>query len=423
VSVGRCGGSRRSGGPRLPAARRVSVVDRLRHERQGRPLGALRREAVLGNVFADVLEAEEELVQLVDWAERGDLIQRLLREFAGQRLERTGAQPLAPAALAACPSAPLCRAVAAEPRNTLQVSVVQARLPIHAATVPTLVCSVTWEEPAPRPRSRPSMAPATHGVERAGGNSPRRLVVVAVLTTFWATLLLALGVPGAGPILLAALGGSAMVAVRRLLAGRSPTVRRVRVQPALRRLATLARGLRPRVRLPRALPRVTLPALPVVRMRVPAAVGALRARSVRPPDLPAPFGEGRAGEAWRFCRLGAQLRRDGRLAAAVESFETAVWIFRDLDEPHGLALALNGLGLALVRQRRLDAAVARYQEAAEILERVDDRHAQGQVLANLGTALRSQGRSDEALASWDDALARLEPGSAEHVRIRELRAV
>jgi hypothetical protein len=267
------------------------------------------------------------------------------------------------------------------------------------------------------------MAPATQGVERAGGNSPRRLVVVAVLITFWATLLLALGVPGAGPILLAALGGSAMVAVRRLLAGRSPTVRRVRVEPAIRRLATLARRLRPRVRLPRARARVKLPALPAVRMRVPAAVGALRVRSVRPPDLPAPFGEGRTGEAWRFCRLGAQLRRDGRLAAAVESFETAVWIFRDVEEPHGLALALNGLGLALVRQRRLDAAIARYQEAAEILERVDDRHAQGQVLANLGTALRSQGRSDEALASWDDALARLEPGSAEHVRIQELRAV
>ena len=153
------------------------------------------------------------------------------------------------------------------------------------------------------------------------------------------------------------------------------------------------------------------------------AVGALRLRSPQSLDAPSAFGGGRAGEAWRFCRLGAQLRRQGRLAAAVESFETAVWIFRDLDEPHGLALALNGLGLALVRQRRLDAAIARYEEAAEILGRIDDGHAQGQVLANLATALRSQGRTDEAQASLDDALARLEPGSAEHVRIRELRAV
>jgi tetratricopeptide (TPR) repeat protein len=260
------------------------------------------------------------------------------------------------------------------------------------------------------------MASPTQRVERAGGESPRRVVVVTVLVTFWATLLLALGVPGAGPILLAALGGGAMVAVRRLLAGRR-TVPRVRVRPALERLQPLAQ----RLRLPRGLPRPKLPALPAVRL--PAAVGTVGLRRTRLPEPPAPFGGGRAGEAWRFCRLGAQLRRQGRLAAAVESFETAVWIFRDLDEPHGLALALNGLGLALVRQRRLDAAVARYQEAAEILGRVDDRHAHGQVLANLGTALRSQGRSAEAQASWDDALARLEPGSAEHVRIRELRAV
>jgi hypothetical protein len=263
------------------------------------------------------------------------------------------------------------------------------------------------------------MASPAQRVERAGGESPRRVVVVTVLVTFWATLLLALGVPGAGPILLAALGGAAMVAVRRLLAGRR-TVPHVRVRPALDRLVPLAR----RLRLPRGLPRPKLPALPTLpAVRLPAAVGAIRLRRTRLPDPPAPYVGGRAGEAWRFCRLGAQLRRQGRLAAAVESFETAVWIFRDLDEPHGLALALNGLGLALVRQRRLDAAVARYQEAAEILGRVDDRHAHGQVLANLGTALRSQGRSAEAQASWDDALARLEPGSAEHVRIRELRAV
>jgi hypothetical protein len=264
------------------------------------------------------------------------------------------------------------------------------------------------------------MAFETQGVERAGSDS-RRIVVVTVLTTFWATLLVALGVPGAGPILLAALGGSAMVAVRRFVARRSLTVPRVRVRPALRRLAPLARRVRPRFGLPRALSRLELPARPA--LRLPGAVGALRLRSPRLLDPPPPFGGGRAGEAWRFCRLGAQLRRQGRLAAAVESFETAVWIFRDLDEPHGLALALNGLGLALARQRRLDSAVARYEEAAEILGRIDDRHAHGQVLANLATALRSQGRDDEAQASLDDALARLEPGSAEHVRIRELRAV
>ena len=148
------------------------------------------------------------------------------------------------------------------------------------------------------------------------------------------------------------------------------------------------------------------------------AVGAAFRRAPEIPAPAAPIPGGRAGEAWQFCRLGAQLRQQGRLAAAVESFETAIWIFRDLDDPRGLALALNGLGLALVRQRRLDLAVERYRESAAILDGLGDAHAHGQVLANLGTALRSQGRGDEARASWEDALTRLEPGSAEYGRLQ-----
>jgi hypothetical protein len=271
----------------------------------------------------------------------------------------------------------------------------------------------------------------THPTTAARTESPRRVVVVATLAVFWATLLLALGVPGAGPILVAALGGSAMVALRRLLGGRLPAVHvpslpRIPVRPALVRGARLAG----RVRLPRRphLPPGTASRVAraahsgVESVRARAAVASVRTRRVRAVEAPSPEG-GRAGEAWEFCRLGAQLRQQGRLAAAVESFETAVWIFRDLDDPRGLALALNGLGLALVRQRRLDVAVTCYREAAAILDRLGDAHAQGQVLANLGTALRTLGRSDEARASWEDALTHLEPGSAEYARIRELRAV
>jgi hypothetical protein len=295
------------------------------------------------------------------------------------------------------------------------------------------------------------MTPANpHRSTTARPESPR-VVVVATLSVFWATLLLALGVPGAGPILVAALGGSAMVALRRLLGGRvrlpavrlpKPGRRRVDVRPALARVAEVGRA----ARLPRApkLPselgerarstvasvrshRPHAPKLPPeLGERARSTVASLRTRRPRPRPRRATAaptaGGGRAGEAWELCRLGAQLRQQGGLAAAVESFETAVWIFRDLDEPRGLALALNGLGLALVRQRRLDAGIASYREAVAILDRLGDGHAHGQVLANLGTALRTQGRSEEARASWEDALQRLEPDSAEYARIRELRA-
>jgi tetratricopeptide (TPR) repeat protein len=233
------------------------------------------------------------------------------------------------------------------------------------------------------------------------GVSPRRAAATAALVTFWAALLLALGVPWAGPILLAALAGAAIVAARSLWHGVAiPIPDRLTVATA-------------QLRVPRSLGRLA-----------GAAFERTRRRVRRPPIVLAPAGTtDRAAEAWRFCRTGAALRQEGRPAEAVECCETAVWLFRDLDEPRGLARALNALGLALVRQGRPEAAIAAYEEAAEILGAVGEPHAQGQVLANLGAAHRSRGRQEEARASWQHALMRLEPGSAEHARTgRELRA-
>jgi len=256
---------------------------------------------------------------------------------------------------------------------------------------------------------------------RSGGReSPRRAAVVALLATFWATLFVALGVPGAEPILLGALAGSALVAARG--------VRRRVALPALplpRRLpGRLAAGFSsPVARLGR-LAGLAGRAAAVAGRHARAALARTRGRVRRPLLVLAPPGaRDRAAEAWRFCRTGAALRQQGRAAEAVECCETAVWLFRDLDEPRGLALALNGLGLALVRQGRPEAAVGCYEEAAALLGSLDEPHAQGQVLANLGAALRSQGRSAEARASWQNALERLDPGSAEYARTgRELRA-
>jgi Tetratricopeptide repeat len=248
------------------------------------------------------------------------------------------------------------------------------------------------------------MTSAQDTLSRPRGESPRRALATVALVIFWATLLLALGVPGAGPIFLGALAGAAIVG------GRSVRHRVPHVPfEAVARVAGRAR--------------------PVARrsLRVAgAAIGRLRGRARRrTPLVLAPAGtRDRAGEAWRFCRQGAALRQQGRAAEAVECCETAVWLFRDLEEERGLARALNVLGLALVRQGRPEAAVAAYEESAEILARLDEPHAQGQVLANLGAALRSQGRQEEARASWTDALTHLEPGSVEHARTdRELRAV
>lgn len=256
--------------------------------------------------------------------------------------------------------------------------------------------------------------------QSGGRESPRRVAVVALLTTFWATLLVALGVPGAVPILLGALAGCGLVgwrALRRSVAIPAPPLPR-RVPP---RAAASLRTAAARVGL---LAGLVGRAAGLAAGHARLALAKTRRRVRRPTLVLAPPGaRDRLGEAWRFSRSGATLRQRGRTAEAVECCETAVWLFRDLDEQRGLALALNGLGLALVREGRPQAAIAGYEEAAELLGSLGDRHAQGQVLANLGAALRSQGRSDEARASWEHALERLDPGSAEYVRTgRELKA-
>jgi hypothetical protein len=266
-----------------------------------------------------------------------------------------------------------------------------------------------------------AMAVSTETESRlGGGESPRRPLVVAALTTFWATLLLALGVPGSGPIFFGALAGSALVALRRVRVGAAVPV------PALPRgvPGRLRRAARGTLALLRGVLRSVAGVLRRTAglVRETAARAGRRARRV-PLVLAPPGTRDRSGEAWRFCRTGAALRQQGRADEAVECCETAVWLFRDLDDTRGLALALNGLGLALVRQGRPEDALPRYQEATELLGALGERHGQGQVLANLGAALRSQGKRDEALASWQDALERLDPGSAEYARTgRELRA-
>jgi protein O-GlcNAc transferase len=90
--------------------------------------------------------------------------------------------------------------------------------------------------------------------------------------------------------------------------------------------------------------------------------------------------------------LGIALQEQGRLDAAVESFQQALRINPSFAEAH------NNLGNALDRQSQFDEAVRCYLEAIRLKPGFADAH------SNMGRALLRQGQLDLAVASFRQAL-------------------
>ena len=263
----------------------------------------------------------------------------------------------------------------------------------------------------------------------------RRAVAVAALGLFWATLLLAVGVP-----VLVVAGAALMVVAGLLMACRGRQAARLlgsgfergRVRGFRHAGGAAVRGMSGAGgRLVRAVGearraslagRRALAGLDARRRArsAGAVVGGLVERvdgirtavaSRSKPD--------RRVEAWRLNQMSANLRGQGRTAEALERSEAALALFRELDDRRGQALTLNTMGLALARRGDTTTALARFEEALELLAWLGDRHGEGQVMANLGALNRRQGREEEARAYWQDALARLDPDSPERERIAE----
>ena len=99
-------------------------------------------------------------------------------------------------------------------------------------------------------------------------------------------------------------------------------------------------------------------------------------------------------------RLGLDLRKEGRLEAAAQSFRQALALKSDSAEVH------NNLGVTLRSQDRTEEAVAHFRHALRL------RPGAIEVLDNLGIALASQGKIEEAVGLFGKVLE-LKPNSAE----------
>ena len=156
------------------------------------------------------------------------------------------------------------------------------------------------------------------------------------------------------------------------------------------------------------------PALREATAHVAATASAAKGRLDRPRPATVPE---------QLARDSTYLRRQGRIAEAVDAAEEAVALFDRTGDSQGRALASNSLGIALSKAGRHAEAIDAFDKALALLADAGDRHHEGQVLVNLGAVHRRVGGTEAARFCWVRALERLEPGTPESERTAELLGV
>lgn len=106
-------------------------------------------------------------------------------------------------------------------------------------------------------------------------------------------------------------------------------------------------------------------------------------------------------------------RRNGRIERAVATATKSADGFRQENDAHGEALALNALALAEASAGRYTEAVAALDRALQLVAQTDKRHDEGRILANLGVVHRKAGGAEAAKECLAQALERLDSDSRE----------
>jgi predicted ATPase/DNA-binding SARP family transcriptional activator len=101
------------------------------------------------------------------------------------------------------------------------------------------------------------------------------------------------------------------------------------------------------------------------------------------------------GHAYAWSALAYAHRLAGDLPAALDCTERAVEEFARIDDPAGLAHALNHLGCVERDARRFDAADKHLREGLRLREQLGDRRAENLSLANLGLLAAAAGDATE----------------------------
>ncbi|MEY3301829.1 MAG: hypothetical protein RLZZ139_201 [Cyanobacteriota bacterium] len=120
---------------------------------------------------------------------------------------------------------------------------------------------------------------------------------------------------------------------------------------------------------------------------------------------PAPTNRNLKLEASRLYNQGNQQYQISQFEAALQSWQQALTIYREIKDRSGEGAALGNLGLAYYSLDKYDQAIEFHLQALAIAREIKDRLVEGVVLGNLGLAYSSLDKYDKAIEFHLQALA------------------
>jgi tetratricopeptide (TPR) repeat protein len=125
-------------------------------------------------------------------------------------------------------------------------------------------------------------------------------------------------------------------------------------------------------------------------------------------------------EAKALGNLGTCLNGQGDNQAALEYFDRALTLSRQLGDRRGEMMNLGGAGAAHLDLQQYDQAQRCLRDALTIARELDDKHSEEEALGNLALTLRAIGRYDDALRNFE---AVREMARQRHDELGEARAL
>jgi CHAT domain-containing protein/Flp pilus assembly protein TadD len=113
----------------------------------------------------------------------------------------------------------------------------------------------------------------------------------------------------------------------------------------------------------------------------------------------------RKAEADRLLTQGNQQFQISQFEAALQSWQQALTIYREIKDRRGEGAALGNIGNAYYSLSKYEKAIAFYLQSLAIAKEVKDRRAEGQALGNLGNAYDSLGKYEKAIEFQLQSLA------------------
>jgi tetratricopeptide (TPR) repeat protein len=115
--------------------------------------------------------------------------------------------------------------------------------------------------------------------------------------------------------------------------------------------------------------------------------------------------EARKAEADRLLWQGIEQYQASQFREALQSWEQALAIYREIKDQAGESNALGNLGVAYRELGQYWGAIDLYEQALSIFREVGDQVGEGRALGNLGTAYHNLGQYQQAIDYYEQYLA------------------